>query len=59
MRKRSALPEDAQRAVEQKQGAVFLGRKLNVELAKQRLPLKARAGAQPPPAVCTAVVPPG
>jgi nucleolar protein 4 len=42
----SALPEDAQRAVQQKQNTLFLGRKLNVELATQRAPLKSRAGVR-------------
>ena len=46
-RRRSALPEDAQRAVQLKQNAPFLGRKLNVELANQRQPLKSRFGASP------------
>jgi hypothetical protein len=41
----SALPEDAQRAVQLKQNALVFGRKLNVELANQRQPLKARYGA--------------
>jgi len=45
----SALPEDAERAVKQKQSTLFMGRKLNVELANQRQPLKTRAGALPGP----------
>ena len=44
LRLRSALPEDAQRAVQLNQNALVFGRKLNVELANQRQPLKARYG---------------
>jgi RNA recognition motif-containing protein len=46
------VPEDAERAVNEKQSARWKGRTLNVELANQRQPLKLRTGercAPPPP----------
>lgn len=40
----SALPDDAERAVNEQQGKLWRGRKLKVDVANARAPLKARVG---------------